>query len=186
MQTALVSLNRVASRLSLPMEFRERAAFILRRAVAAKLARGRSMDALAAASVYVAARDLGIPRSLREVARAAEVPIGRLSSATKLVARRTGILTQAPQAADFVDRIASDLHLGSLVVRRALLILSNRKDRIAEPLGLAAGALYLAAKIEGVKVRQSELASVAGTSEVTLRRYYKSLQREADETFAGM
>jgi transcription initiation factor TFIIB len=178
---ALGKVNQLASRLALPQDFRERAAVILRKALKADLARGRSMDAIAAASLYLATRALGAPRSLQEVAGAAEVTVHRLAATAKLITRTTKIATPPPKATDFVDRFASELGVRPEVRERALKLLADHAEGLAmsPPLGAAAGALYLAGETEGEKLKQSNVSRVAGVSEVTLRKYYKVLKQSA-------
>ena len=175
---ALAKVNQIASRLDLPQDFRERAAVILRKALKADLARGRSMDAIVAACVYLATRALGAPRSLQEVAQAAEITVHRLAATAKLVSRETRVTTMPPKPHDFVSRFASELHVSPEVTEKAFQLLSNNREGLAmaPPLGAAAGALYLAGEIEGEKLKQSDVSRVAGVSEVTLRKYYKALR----------
>ncbi len=175
---ALAKMNQLASRLALPPDFRERAAVILRKALKADLARGRSMDAIVAAVVYLACRDLGAPRSLQEVGQAGEVTVHRLAATAKLISRETKVTTMPPKPADFVSRFASELRVRPEITERAFALLAEHKDELAmaPPLGAAAGALYLAGEIEGEKLKQSDVSRVAGVSEVTLRKYYKALK----------
>lgn len=178
---ALARLNQLASRLSLPQDFRERTAAILRKALKADLARGRSMDAIVAACVYLACRDLGAPRSLQEVAGAQEITVHRLAATAKLVTRTVRLTTPPPKARDFVFRFASALNVSAPVQERAFILLDDHAEELAmaPPLGAAAGALYLAAELQGEKLKQSDVSRVAGVSEVTLRKYYKALRQRA-------
>jgi len=176
---ALAKVNQLASRLSLPTDFRERAAVILRKALKADLARGRSMDAIVAAAVYLASRALGAPRSLQEVAAAGDITVHRLAATAKLIARETKVTTMPPRPVDFVSRFASELRVGPDVTEKAFGLLADHADALAmaPPLGAAAGALYLAGELEGEKLKQSDVSRVAGVSEVTLRKYYKALKQ---------
>jgi len=178
---ALAKANQLASRIDLPQDFKERTAVILRKALKADLARGRSMDAIVAACVYLATRALGAPRSLQEVSSAAEITVHRLAATAKLVSRATKLATPPPKARDFVDRFASELGVSPEVREGSLKLLLDAADALAmaPPLGAAAGALYLSAEVEGAKLKQSDVSRVAGVSEVTLRKYYKVLKQKA-------
>ena len=176
---ALAKMNQLASRLSLPTDFRERAAVILRKALKADLARGRSMDAIVAACVYLSTRALGAPRSLQEVAASGDVTVHRLAATAKLISRETRVTTMPPKPADFVSRFASQLRVSPEVTEGAFALLAKNKESLAmaPPLGAAAGALYLAGEIRGERLKQSDVSRVAGVSEVTLRKYYKALKQ---------
>src|SRR5712691_10162331 len=81
-----------------------RSAIILRKAIEAGLSRGRSMDAIVAAVVYLAAKQLGAPRGLHELAEATGVTVHRISLTAKVVSRELGVFSRASRAEDFVPR----------------------------------------------------------------------------------
>src|SRR3990170_1351613 len=63
----LSQLSSLSSRLGIASDYRERAAILLRKTIEAGLSRGRAMDAIVAAVVYLAAKQLGAPRGLHEL-----------------------------------------------------------------------------------------------------------------------
>ena len=67
---ALTELDRMASRLELPKTVRESAAVNYKKAVEKRLIRGRSIEGVAAASLYAACRQCGVPRTLDEIGQA--------------------------------------------------------------------------------------------------------------------
>ena len=67
---ALAELDRMASRLDLPKSIREAAAVNYKKAVEARLIRGRSIEGVAAASLYAACRQCKNPRTLDEIGEA--------------------------------------------------------------------------------------------------------------------
>ncbi|SVC07628.1 uncharacterized protein METZ01_LOCUS260482, partial [marine metagenome] len=77
---ALAELQRLASRMDLPLTIRTGAARFYRKAVDNKLVRGRSIEGVVAASLYLACRMLNQPRTLDEVghhSRTGRKEIGR-------------------------------------------------------------------------------------------------------------
>src|SRR3989475_276997 len=117
----LAQLSSLSSRLGLAPAFRERAAIILRKAIEAGLSRGRSMDAIVAAVVYLAAKQLGAPRGLHELSEATGVTVHRISLTAKVVSRELGVFSRASRAEDFVPRFASQLGLDPRVGERTQL-----------------------------------------------------------------
>jgi transcription initiation factor TFIIB len=176
----LAQLSSLASRLGLAPVFRERAAILLRRTVEAGLSRGRSMDAIVAAVVYLAAKQLGAPRGLHELAEATGVTVHRVSLTAKIIARELGVFGRASRAEDFVPRFASQLGLDARVGERALsLVAQGRNAKALEansPVGIAAGALYLASEDLDVPLTQAQIARLTGVSEVTIRKHYRLLK----------
>ncbi|MGC9084563.1 MAG: hypothetical protein ACP5ME_15485, partial [Anaerolineae bacterium] len=86
--------------------------------------------------------------------------------------------SRPPRPEDFVSRVASAVAPegeAGRVARRALELLGEARARGGssmagrDPMGLAAGAVYLAAGVEGVRVTQRALAEASGMTEITVR-----------------
>ncbi len=180
----LAQLSSLSSRLGLAPVFRERAAILLRQTIEAGLSRGRSMDAIVAAVVYLAAKQLGAPRGLHELAQATGVTVHRISLTAKVVSRELGVFSRASRAEDFVPRFASQLELQPQVGERALSLVARVKDtktlEANSPVGIAAGALYLASEELDVPMTQAQIARLTGVSEVTIRKHYRLLKELID------
>lgn len=180
----LAQLSSLSSRLGLAPVFRERAAILLRQTIEAGLSRGRSMDAIVAAVVYLAAKQLGAPRGLHELAQATGVTVHRISLTAKVVSRELGVFSRASRAEDFVPRFASQLELNPQVGERALSLVARVKDtktlEANSPVGIAAGALYLASEELDVPMTQAQIARLTGVSEVTIRKHYRLLKELID------
>ncbi len=176
----LTQLSSLTARLGLAPDFRERAAILLRKTIEAGLSRGRSMNAIVAAVVYLAAKQLGAPRGLHELSQATGVTVHRISLTAKIISRELGIFARASRAEDFVPRFASQLGLESGVSERALVLVARTRESKAleanSPVGIAAGALYLASEEQGVSLTQAEIARLTGVSEVTIRKHYRLLK----------
>src|SRR2546422_2359346 len=141
----LAQLSSLSSRLGLAPAFRERAAIILRKAIEAGLARGRSMDAIVAAGAYLAAQQMGAPRGLHELAEATGVTVHRISLTAKVVSRELGGFSRARPAEGLLPPVASQLRLDPRVGERALGPASpadaTRAREATPPVGLRAVAL---------------------------------------------
>lgn len=176
LQVALSEIQRMSSALDVPVTVRERAAILYRQSLEADMLRGRSIESVAAASLYGACRLAGIPRSLEEVSNVARVERLSIGRAYRAV---SGVLDVSPEPVSptqFVSRFASDLELDEPVRTEALSIL---EACIAEgihagksPPGFAAAALYNAAIDCNEKRTQAEIADVADVTPVTIRKHY--------------
>ena len=85
---ALSELDRMASVLGLSKAMRESSAKIYRRAVKNHLIRGRSIEGVAAASLYAACRRNKIPRTLNEIAECARVGKKEICRSYRFVANK--------------------------------------------------------------------------------------------------
>jgi transcription initiation factor TFIIIB Brf1 subunit/transcription initiation factor TFIIB len=143
-------------------------------------ARAFSADALPVAVIYIAIRQRGIPRSIEEVAGAADVSPPELYRTARFVSDELGQGIPPAEPELYVGRLADETDLTTATERAALDVLSatpaeTRSGR--NPEGLAAAALYLVASDGEVDdVTQRDLAAVSSVSPETLRRNYKQLR----------
>ena len=178
---AMNDLARFSDALSTPPSVREQAAAIYRKALERDLVRGRSVRIMAAASLYIAIRMAGLPRSLSEASRICRVKGKELARCYRLIVRELGINTPRPSALSFLPRIAGEADVPSGAVEAAAKILREADMKRAslgkDPRGLAAAVLYIASKMHGWNITQKELADAANTTEVTVRNRYRELCR---------
>ena len=176
---AMNELDRLADLLNLPSYIREEAAKIYREAVDKGLVRGRSIESVIAAALYLACRIRKIPRTLDEIEEYSRVSRKEIARCYRLLLRELGIKVVASDPVDFVPRIAHQLGLSGAVVRTAIEILNKARETGVlggkDPIGLTAAAIYLACEKLGEERSQKERANVAGATEVTVRNRYKEL-----------
>ncbi|MEM4781900.1 MAG: transcription initiation factor IIB [Halalkalicoccus sp.] len=185
LKQALGEIDRMASALGLPKNVRETASVIYRRALEDDLLPGRSIEGVATASLYAAARQAGTPRSLDEIVQVSRIDRMELTRTYRYVVRELDLEVQPADPESYVPRFASDLDLSDEAEHRARELLTNAKQAGIHsgksPVGLAAAAVYAAALLTNEKVTQAEVSEVANISEVTIRNRYKELL-QADDT----
>ncbi len=185
LKQALGEIDRMASAIGLPDNVRETASVIYRRALEEDLLPGRSIEGVATAALYAAARQAGTPRSLDEIGGVSRIDRMELTRTYRYVVRELGLEVQPADPESYVPRFASDLDLSDESEHHARELLSNAKKSGIHsgksPVGLAAAAVYAAALLTNEKVTQAEVSEVANISEVTIRNRYKELL-QADET----
>ncbi|MCY4731736.1 transcription initiation factor IIB [Natronomonas gomsonensis] len=185
LKQALGEIDRMASALGLPDNVRETASVIYRRALDENLLPGRSIEGVSTASVYAAARQAGVPRSLDEVAGVSRVEKSEIARTYRYVVRELGLEIQPADPESYVPRFASDLDLSDEAENRARELLRNAKEQGVHsgksPVGLAAAAVYAASLLTNEKTTQAAVSEVADISEVTIRnRYHELLEAEQD------
>jgi transcription initiation factor TFIIB len=185
LKQALGEIDRMASALGLPENVRETASVIYRRALDEDLLPGRSIEGVATAALYAAARQAGTPRSLDEITTVSRVDKMELTRTYRYVVRELNLEVKPADPESYVPRFASDLDLSEESERRARQLLGNAKEQGVHsgksPVGLAAAAVYAAALLTNEKTTQAAVSEVADISEVTIRnRYHELLEAEQD------
>ncbi|MFB6118430.1 transcription initiation factor IIB family protein [Halosegnis sp.] len=183
LKQALGEIDRMASALGLPDNVRETSSVIYRRALNENLLPGRSIEGVATASLYAAARQAGTPRSLDEITQVSRVEKDEIARTYRYVVRELGLEVAPADPESYVPRFASDLDLSDEAERRARQLLKSAKEQGIHsgksPVGLAAAAVYAASLLTNEKVTQSDVSEVANISEVTIRnRYHELLEAE--------
>lgn len=177
---ALSELQRMTGRIGAPRSVRETASAIYRDAMEAHLVEGRTIDSVAAASLYAACRRHDLPRTLEEIADVSPATKKEIGRTFRAVARELDLELRPTTPEDFVQRFAAELSLSPKARRRAVEILEAAQRTGAltgkSPTGVAGAALYLAGQQVGDERTQSEVAEVAHVSEVTIRNRAKDLE----------
>ena len=179
---ALTQLNAMKTKLSVPNSVVEDAAYIYRKAVAAKLTRGRTMTSLIAASLYAACRENNTPRTLDDIAKAGNVERRVLSRDLRTLIKRLGLNLNQYDIGSFIVKIANNLNLKEKTKRDAIAILQKAEDieitAGKNPIAQAAASLYIACIVNGERISQKKFSLEAGVSDVTVRNR-SALHRKA-------
>ncbi len=170
---AFTLLNGMKTKLGIPDNVVENAAYIYRKIVNAKLTRGRTMASLVSASLYAACRGNNIPRTLDDIATAGNIERRILSRDLRTIIKKLGLNLNQYDTSSFISKISNNMHLKEKTKRDAFDIL--RRCEVKEitagkhPVAQAAASLYIACIINNEKISQKKFAEEAGVSDVTIR-----------------
>ena len=181
---ALTELNRVASHLGLPENIREASALLYRKCVEKGLIRGRQIESVVSAVIYAICRQYGVPRTLDEIAKVAEIPKKEIGRTYRLITQALGLKVPLTNPQFYISRFVTDLKLSGETQKKAIELLERalQKGLISGrgPMGVAAAAVYIASVLTDERRTQKEVADVAGVTEVTIRNRYRELKNALD------
>jgi transcription initiation factor TFIIB len=176
---ALSELDRMASNLDLPKNLRECSAKIYRDAVEKHLIRGRSIEGVAAASLYAACRMYKVPRTLNEIADIARVDKKEIGRSFRFISNELHMNLNPTIASDFLTRFISELGLSTKCQKIAKKIIKMAQDRgltsSRGPTGVCAAAIYASTLITKEKRTQRKIARISQVTEVTVRNRFSEL-----------
>ena len=179
LKQALGEISRMASALGLPEPVRETAGVLYRRAVEENLLPGRSIEGMSTASLYAAARQHGMPRPLTEFADVSRVEKIRIQRAYRYLSRELGLEIEPEAPMQYIPQFASALDISDEAERRSRELLkvatNNAIHSGKSPAGLAAAALYAAARLTNEQLTQETVSEAAHVSRVTIRNRYQEL-----------
>ncbi|MBS7655335.1 transcription initiation factor IIB [Candidatus Bathyarchaeota archaeon] len=176
---ALSELTKISSALNLPKNVLETASIIYRKAIKKRIVRGRSIQSIAAAAVYLSCRKCGVLRTIDEIADATNLrkkDIGR--SYRFMIKELTDFvppLTISNYAARFSNKLAISGKAEAIAIRVLEIAKAMRLTSGRGPTGIAAASTYIASVLLNERKTQREVAEIANVTEVTIRNRYKEL-----------
>ena len=172
--------RRITSALGLSESIRNQACQLFRSAQNEDLLRGRSIEAIAAGSVYAVCRCNGLGRTIEEIAALARVNQQRVMNAYKVLNKELGLPTQPMRPSGFVPRLASELGVSDQVRHRARQLAEHSEavDKTVgvRPSGFAAACLYKASQEYGQPLTQRAAADAANIVPRTVRSHQNTIE----------
>jgi len=176
---ALSEISKIANSLNLPKNILETASVIYRKAVKEHLIRGRSIQGVTSAAIYVACRQCGLARTLEEIAQASNINKKEVGRSYRFLIKELNYFIPPLKPSQYIAKFSNQLTMQGKVEEIAHKILSTARDlKLTSgrgPTGIAAAASYIASVLTGERKTQREIAEIAQVTEVTIRNRYKEL-----------
>jgi transcription initiation factor TFIIB len=184
LRQAFSELDRLKDKLGLSDAAVEKTAYIYRKAQERGLVRGRTISAMVGAAIYIACRETGTSRTLKDIAEIGNIKRKDLARIYRIVVMELDLKIPMIDPMKCIVRVANRANLSERTKRMAMSIMKNvTKSGISagkDPMGLAASVLYLACLNSGESKTQTDIADAAGVTEVTVRNRYKNLKSQLD------
>jgi transcription initiation factor TFIIB len=176
---ALSEITKISNNLNLPKNILETASVIYRKAVKERLIRGRSIQGVTSAALYLACRQCGLPRTLDEIAQASNVHKKEVGRSYRFLIKELHYSIPPLRPSQYITKFSNQLTMQGKVEEIAHKILASAKElKLTSgrgPTGIAAAASYIASVLTGERKTQREIAEIAQVTEVTIRNRYKEL-----------
>ena len=163
----------------LPSSMQEETARLYRKLSGEGFVTGRSIAGVAAACVYLVARQFNVPKQIPDVAERFHIGEKELSRLIRQVSRKLNMhkITSPDQ---YFDKFVSDLELPPAALKEvhrlwSLIVEFEEEWQGKKPMGIAAALIYQASQNVDNSRTQSDICSIANVSEVTLRGINRDL-----------
>jgi len=176
---ALSEISKIANSLNLPKNILETASVIYRKAVKEHLIRGRSIQGVTSAAIYMACRQCNLARTLDEIAEASTIDKKEVGRSYRFLVKELNFFVPPLKPSQYITKFSNQLSMQgkveeiahkTLMAAKSLKLTSGRG-----PTGIAAAASYIASVLTGERKTQREIAEIAQVTEVTIRNRYKEL-----------
>jgi transcription initiation factor TFIIB len=176
---ALSEMSKIANNLNLPRNIFETASVIYRKAVKQRLIRGRSIQSLTAAAIYLACRQCGVARTLEDISQASQISKKEVGRSYRFLIKKLHYFIKPVKPSQYITKFCNQLTMQGTVEEVAHKVLfAAKKLKLTSgrgPTGIAAATSYIASVLTGERRTQREIAEVAQVTEVTVRNRYKEL-----------
>lgn len=138
---------------------------------------GRGVEEVVAAALYLGCKKNNVPRNPDEFAECSDYTKKQILRTSKYLETVLNVEIEPTEPIKYVSRFAKELDVEDETKRQAMeiidIVLEEGLHAGKAPAAVAAGAIYAARKITGEKLTQSEIATVADVSQVTIRNRYQ-------------
>ena len=125
---ALSEISKIANNLNLPKNILETASVIYRKAVKERLIRGRSIQGVTAAAIYVACRQCGVARTLDEIAGASAVNKKEVGRSYRFLIKELNYFIPPLKPSQYITKFSNQLTMQGKVEEIAHKILAAAKE----------------------------------------------------------
>ncbi len=188
-QKAFTLLDAMGSKLGLPESVIEESAYLFRKVAARKILAGRSTAAMLSATIYATCRITDTPRTLQDIADAANIKKKVLQRTYRFLAKEMDLAPESYTPSEFVTRIAKGLNLSEKTQRLTFKILDlcskKHVSTSKTTMAMAAAAIHLASTINAERVSQLKISKISGISAVTIRERRKEIVSKVGDVTIG-
>ncbi|MHA2202648.1 MAG: transcription initiation factor IIB [Candidatus Hodarchaeales archaeon] len=181
LRIALRELKRLKSQMELPDRTAQMASSYYRQCLKKNLIRGRSIDGMIAASLYLACRKTKIPLTLKDVSTNTNVSFKELGRCVRTIVQHLRTKPDSGRHEALIHRLGEELSLSMPTRMIAVNIaIQTREFGITvgkNPMSIAAACLYIAGVKTGERRTQQQIARAAKTTPVTIRNRFKEIVR---------
>lgn len=152
-----------------------------------RISRGSNRRGLMAASVYVACKIEGVPRSAKEIAEIYDLKVNEMTKGVKkfleimnmVKKNKRSYNIESSSALDFIQRFCSKLNLTKDIIHLCEFVayMTSKSDIVDEntPPSIAAGSIYLVLILCNININKKHISQACKISEVTISKCFKKL-----------
>src|ERR687896_2108577 len=179
LRRAFQKLDTLKDKLGLSDSIVEKTAYIFRKVHGRHLVRGRTIDGMLAAALYIVCREMGTSITLKDIAAASNLTYKDISRNYSVLVFELDIKIPLVDPMKCIVKVANKLGVNEKTKKQAMNIMSEVVKREMTPgkvpMGLAASVLYLSCQMTREEVSQTSIAAASGVTEVTIRNRFKDL-----------
>jgi transcription initiation factor TFIIB len=177
---AMILLETLTTQLEVSDVAHKEAALFYRRAVKKNLIRGRSIDSVGAACLYVSSRRCGKVLDYTDLEKKTKATAKEIAKCVRLIQRELELPHRITNPTEYTTQYLGQLYDDESTKREMQKEVGDLLDKLGEeninnPKSAAVALLYIAGILTDHRRNQKELAQVSNLTEVTIRNRYKEI-----------
>lgn len=176
LRQALLEMEKLKEKLSLTDAIMERSSYLYRKAAKAQLIRGRSINGVVGACVYIACREMNATRTIIDISKNLQENRKSIAKTYRILFQNLQLTVSIPDPLKGIVKIANNLEISEKVKREAVRIFDTIKEQelVAgkKPDVVAATIIYMASLKTGENLSQQKISKVSGVTAVSIRNRY--------------
>ncbi len=178
---ALPELDRMCSYLNIGGSIKEECARLYRKTAGEGLVKGRSIESMVAAVIYIVTRQNQSPVTLEELEEVSGRKKKDIGKSYRKIAQGFNLKIPTASAIDYVPRLAIRLNASGATLARATEIVKKATELSIisgkVPISVSAAAVYLAGHTVGDKNIPKKIKGFPGTTKSTIQERYDDLKK---------
>ncbi|OYT53388.1 MAG: transcription initiation factor IIB [Candidatus Altiarchaeales archaeon ex4484_2] len=180
LSVALPEIDRMCSYLNLPKNLKEEIARLYRKCAKKGVVKGRSIEGMVAAVIYIISRQHHSPIILEELEEVSGVSKKKIGKCYKKIRQNIDIEVPINKPADYVSRLASKLDVSGKTIAKSHEIIKKVEDKgLATgrvPISVAAASLYIAGEETKDPNLPKKIKSIPGASKNIIRKRKEEIE----------
>lgn len=191
---AYKDISAMCDAISLPRSVQDIAKHLYKRADDTKSLKGKPVESIIAACIFIACRQQNVPRTIKEICTLTSISkkdLGKCFKAIEKLLQAEGtnapsgasqdqyVPTKATNAAELMIRFCNRLALPQKIVSACQELAKNAQAAGTldgrSPISIAAAGIYLISALFGIPKSPKQISEIAGVSDSTIRTSYKIL-----------
>jgi transcription initiation factor TFIIB len=180
LKAAFSELDSLKDKLGLSDTIIERTAYIYRKAQEKGMLRGRSISSVLGAAIFIACRELEVPRTLDDIATISNVKRKSIAKYHRKLVFELHIKPPPIDNTKCIGRVANKANISEKTKHQAINLMNDAVKRGVsagkDPMGLAAAVLFASCTKTGEQTSKIDLANAGQTTDATIRKRVKELK----------
>jgi len=181
LSVALPEIDRMCSYLNIPRNMKEEIARLYRKCAKRGVVKGRSIEGMVAAVIYIISRQHQSPIILEELEEVSGVSKKKIGKCYKKIRQNIELEIPINKPADYIGRLASKLNVSGKTIAKSYEIVKEVEEKGFTtgrvPISVAAAAIYIAGELTSDPNIPKKIQSVPGASKNIIQKRKEEIEK---------